>query len=242
MLFIWLLIIQLVIFAVLVVFLRTIMARNIQTATSHLNEVNRDFTQKMEESKKRFQEAERYYDEMVLKAKMDAEKLKAQILNEARDAEETLLKDARQRSEEIVQQANKAGEVLTQEIDEKIDERSIDKACELAQSVLSESSSKELHDRWVEELLKNGFEELGRLNLSKDSQEVKVVSAYPLTSDQKAEIQKRIKEKVKREVKLREAVDPHLVAGLKMTLGSVDIDGSLRFRLRERARRARHSS
>jgi F0F1-type ATP synthase delta subunit len=240
MLFLWLVLLQVLIFGILVLFLRLILARNIAAATSHLNEVNKDYNQRLEEAKKRLLDADKYYDEVVLKAKTDAEKLKAQILHEAHQSQEALAAETHQRSEEIVRQAEKAAESIVGDIERKVDERALDRASELVEDVLPEALSKEMHERWVEELLKNGVDEIHRLNPPKDLEAVKIVSAYPLGPDQKSAIQKRLREKLRHEVKFAEETDAKLLAGLKIVMGSVVLDGSLRFKMKESARRAKN--
>src|SRR5882672_110940 len=105
MLFLWLVLIQLIIFGVLTYFLKSVLTRNITNATSHLHELNQDYNQKLEEAKKKQMEADHYYDEMLLKAKTKAEKTKVQILKETHESQEAMVKEARKQSEEIVQQA-----------------------------------------------------------------------------------------------------------------------------------------
>src|SRR3989338_5717752 len=112
MLFLWLVFLQIIIFAILVLFLRVILKRNLVTATTHLTDINNDYTQKLDDAKKRLQEADRYYDEAVLKTKTDVEKLKAQILKEAHESQEAAVAESRKQSAEIIQQANKAAESL----------------------------------------------------------------------------------------------------------------------------------
>ena len=59
MLFVWLVLLQLIVFAVLVFFLRLIFSRNVSTATAHLHELNADYSQKLDEAKKRQAEADK---------------------------------------------------------------------------------------------------------------------------------------------------------------------------------------
>lgn len=242
MLFLWLLVVEIVIFTALLLLIRVYFARNLSHATSHLNELNQDYTQKLEDAKKRLQEAERYYDENVLKAKTDSEKLKAQILKDARTEQEGIVSSSRKQSTDIVEQAYKAREVLIKEIDERVDERAVTKACELVQEILPHEISRELHDKWFAELSKNGFEALKRLNLPEDLAEGAVATAYPLSAEQKSLIEKKIKSELGRAVLLKEQVDPLLIAGVSIRLAGVVIDGSLKFKIGETVRRARNAA
>ena len=73
MFWLWLVLIQLFVFTLLVVFLKMILTQNVTSATDHLHELNQDYNVKVEEANKRKAEVDRYYDEMLLKAKSDAE-------------------------------------------------------------------------------------------------------------------------------------------------------------------------
>ena len=239
MLFLSLILVQIIIFAVLVLFLRLMITRNVSHATDHLNELNQDYTQKLDEAKAHQQEADKYYDETLLKAKVDTEKLKAQILREAHDTAEAQVNDSRKQSAEIIEQANKTREMLLKEIEQKIDAGSLLKACELVESILPHEISQDMHNRWVAELSKNGLSALKRLNLPEGVSEAQIISAYPLSAEQRSLFEKKFREELGRAFKLSESVDPALIAGVRIRLGSVAIDGSLNFKITEAVRLAR---
>ena len=81
-----------------------------------------------------------------------------------------------------------------------------------------------------------GLEGVDRLHVPEDFKDVEVVSAYPLTDEQKIQLQKRLKEILRREFELTEKIQPEMIAGLQIQLGSLLIDGSLRFKIKEAAR------
>ncbi len=236
MLFLWLVVMQLAIFAALAFLLRVILTRNITSATTHLHQLSEGYTQKLEDAKKRQAEAEKYYDQTILKSKLDAEKTKVQILKEAHEAEEALLKEARLQSEDIIAQANKAGESLLREVEVRIDARALDKAMELTRVLFSQEINKEMHVHWIEELLKSGLDNLERLNLPAEVREAEIVSAYTLGPEQKAALQKKIEDKLKRKIHLHDKTDGSLIAGFQMKLDTVMIDGSLKSRIKEVAK------
>lgn len=242
MLFLSLIFLQLAVFAVLVFFLRVVFRRNVSAATAHLHELNQDYTHKLDDARKKQAEAEKYFDDTILRAKSEAEKSRMQILKETREQQEAVLGQARQQSEDILKQANKAGEAILKEIDERVEARAIERAVDLVQTLLPGQMSRQMHDRWLEDLLKNGMDQLDRLNLPADLKEAQVASAYDLSSEQKASLQKKIKDAAKRELKLVFSADPHLVAGIKLTFGSVIVDGSLQLKIREHARHANHTA
>lgn len=58
-----------------------------------------------------------------------------------------------------------------------------------------------------------------------------VASAHPLSEDQVASLQEKLKAREGRNVKIRTNVDPDLLGGLVVTIGSKRIDSSIRTRL-----------
>jgi F0F1-type ATP synthase delta subunit len=242
MFWLWLVLIQLFIFTMLVLFLRVLLTRNITTATAHLHELNQDYNEKVEAANKKKADVDRYYDELLLKAKADAEKQKVQILREAQEAQESILKDARRQGEDIISQAHKSQEAALAEIDARVEEMARVKATELMNEVLTLEMSEHLHNLWVKDLLKTGLEDIDKLHVPEDVKEVRVLSAFPLTADQKTALTKKFQAAVGKNVPLTEEPSPELVAGLRIKLGSVLIDGSLQFKIKEIARDAKQRS
>ena len=58
-----------------------------------------------------------------------------------------------------------------------------------------------------------------------------VASAHPLSDDQVSSLQEKLKAREGRNVKVRTSVDPDLLGGLVVTIGSKRIDSSIRTRL-----------
>lgn len=58
-----------------------------------------------------------------------------------------------------------------------------------------------------------------------------VTSAHPLTDDQIAQLSARLKAREGKEVKIKASIDPELLGGLVVRIGSRQIDGSIRTRL-----------
>ena len=58
-----------------------------------------------------------------------------------------------------------------------------------------------------------------------------VASAHPLTDEQLTALEQKLRAREGRTVKLKSRVDPDLLGGLVVTVGSKRIDGSIRSRL-----------
>jgi hypothetical protein len=239
MFWVWLVVIQLFIFTMLVLFLRVLLTRNVTSATAHLHELNQDYNEKLEEANKKKVEVDRYYDELLLKAKVDVEKQRLSILTEAHNTEEAVIKDARRQGEEIIANANRAAEVAASEVTARVEERASGRAVELMAQVLTNQINEHLHALWVKELLKTGFDDVEKLHLPEGVEKILVQTAFPLTPEQKNLIQKRFHAILGKDVPVEEEIKPDLIAGLRVTLGSLEIDGSLQFKIKEVARNAR---
>ncbi|HTL70819.1 MAG TPA: F0F1 ATP synthase subunit delta [Candidatus Eisenbacteria bacterium] len=223
-------------------FLRGVIKQNITKATEHLHALNEDYTQKLEDARKHQMEAEKYYDEMVLKSKIDVEKNKVQILKEAHDTQESIVSQARKQSVDILAQAERARDAMMQEMERQVEERALERACELVEEVLPREMGEKVHADWVAELLKRGLDELGRLNLPEDLKAAELVTAFPLTPEQKKSLEKGIRDRIGKNLPVTERSDAALIAGVKIVLGSVIIDGSLRSKIQEAVRHAGHSA
>lgn len=241
MLFLSVIFLQLILFAGLLFFLRNTLTQNVTKATAHLTELYQEYTTREENAKKRLEEAETFYDQTVLKAKTDAEKKSVQILKETHETHETLLREARMQSDDILVRANKARETLLNEIEQKVQEKAMDQACDWVQHMLPPELSRGMHGKWLEELSDHGLEDLERLNFPEDLEKAQVVSAYALSAAQKELLQKKLKDKLHRSIRLEERVDPELIAGFKITLGSAVIDGSLKSKLKSMAQHAKRA-
>jgi F0F1-type ATP synthase delta subunit len=80
---------------------------------------------------------------------------------------------------------------------------------------------------------------LNKAQVCQEVKQAKVVSAFALTEKERSEIKHRLKECLGREFNLEEEVCPQLVAGLVINLGSLVLDGSLRYEIQEAARDVR---
>jgi F0F1-type ATP synthase delta subunit len=233
--FIHLLIIQVLIFVGLALLLRNILTRNVTGATAHLEQLSQDFEKKQQDAKKRLAEAEQYYQKTLAQAQQEASQLKVRFEQEAQRQKDKVLEQARQESERIIERAGKTRTLLISELEQKIENRAVDRACELIQQVLPNHLHKEMHTHWFEELVSGGLEEIGRLQVPKDITEACVISAFGLSAQQQELLRKKLQEKLKRNIKLKEEIDSQLVAGVVVNIGSLVLDGSLKYKIKEAA-------
>jgi F0F1-type ATP synthase delta subunit len=172
------------------------------------------------------------------KAQEEVVALKEQILKNAEAEKDAMINEARAQAEEIIQQAEKTRKSLLAELEERIAKEAVNKACELIQNTVPEQF-REMHAYWVEDLLRQGFSRLEHLSIPADIQEIKLVSAFEITEQQRKNILKKLKEVLGREnFKLKEKIDSKIVAGIVISIGSLVLDGSFRNKIQEEAKSA----
>ncbi|MCM8780564.1 MAG: F0F1 ATP synthase subunit delta [Candidatus Omnitrophica bacterium] len=227
---------QAIIFVGMILMLRRIMNKNVISATRHLDELSQEYAKKEQELNRQLQEANQKSQELLKQAQEEAQKLKDKIIKEAQDEKENIIKQARAQSEEIIQQADKSRQALLREIEERITKTAVDKACELIQYTLPEQFKRDAHDQWVEELIEHGFGQIERLHLPQDISEIKITSAFALNEQQRKLLSKKIGDVLGREFTIKEEIEPKVVAGLVIHIGSLVLDGSLRNKIQQQAK------
>ena len=235
------LLLQVVIFAGLVVVLRRVLSRSATDTATHLEGLTAEYTRRQEELKRRLEESERQYTEQLSKAKAEAERIITEATQEAAASQSKVLEEARLESERIVRQGVETRDALRRDMEREIETRALERACELIQRALPLNLREDLQKRWFDELFRDGLaKQFERLKTEEAANEVTVVSALPLTQDQQAFLRAQLTERLGRDVTVTERTDERLVAGLTMTVGSLVFDGSLASRIQEAMRKVQH--
>lgn len=237
MLIVSLVIFQILFFFGLVVFFKRIFTKNVATATMHLDDMNQEYEKKEREVTRRLEEAQQKAEDIMHKALAEAEKEKVKIIKEAEDARENLLKQARSQSGGIVEHAEKSRKLILSEIDKRIKKEAIAKACDLIQHTLPEEFKMDVHSRWVSDLIGGGFQGLENIKVAEGVSQLKVTSAFPLSEAEKSIISEKFKTLLGRDIDLKEEINPQIVAGIIIAIGSMVMDGSFKNKIREQAQK-----
>lgn len=238
MLIVSLIVIQVIIFGGLIFILRSILSQNVNLATRHLDELNNDYTQKETGLKRQLEEAQKRAAEIVAKAQEEAQQNKARLMTETETQRNKLLQETHTQAEELMQQADKSRQMLLAEIQDRIAKEAVDKACELIHDTLPEQFKLNAHQHWIEELMDSGFVQFERLKIPENIREVKIVSAFSLSENQRKNLTKKLKDALNKNITLKEEVDPRIVAGFIIYIDELVLDGSLKNKIQERARNA----
>jgi F0F1-type ATP synthase delta subunit len=237
MLIVSLVLLQIVIFGGLIFILRKVLNQNVILATKHLDELNQDYSKKEQDIQKRLEDLKQKTNEILSKAQAEAQRFKETTIKQAETERDDILSKARAKGEDMMKQADKARQILISEIDERIAKEAVNKACELTQYVLPEEFKQIVHTHWLNELIKNGFDQLEKLSVAEDIHEINVKSAFDLNEEQRRLLSKNIKAVLSRDITLKETTDPNMVAGVIISIGSLVLDGSFKNKIQEQAKK-----
>lgn len=228
-----LVILQILIFGGLIFALRSILTKNISSATTHLDEMNSEFIKREEEIKKRQEEAENLLQDAINKAKDEADRIRLEAEKEVQAQKEKMMEEAHLVSEEIIQKAQKSKEMMTDELRQALERKILMHVGDLMSKMYPEAIREKLHRLWLEDLLNGPLNELGGLNISPDIQEARIISAFELTADERRALEKKLSQSLGRKISLKEEMNQELLGGIVVVLGSAELDGSISNRIRQ---------
>lgn len=204
--------------------------------TQQLMAISEEQQKKSEDIQKLLKEGELKASRILNEAKQEAERLKKEAREQAELASARAENEARQEAERIVDEAVQGRDVMKKELIGQMEARISEKACEFVLEVLPLEVRKSAHDHMLLELMNGGLTALERMDSKEKSFEVEIVSAFPLSADQREKIIQSVQRKINRQPAVSERIDESLVAGLRIKLGHLILEGSLAHRLKEAAK------
>lgn len=235
MLIVSLIFIQVIIFTGMIFLLKNIMSKNVGTATKHLEEMGQEYGKKEKDIEKQLEEIKQKSQEILNKAEADGLKQKEQIVKSAQEEKDKAISAAQAKADEIMRQADRAYKALLDQMHKKIEEGARDEALRLLGAALPEELRRDIHNRWVNDLIAGNLQQLDRLRVDGTVGQAGVVSAFSLSPEQRLGLSEKIKEKLGRDLEIKEEVNPQMISGLVINIGSIVFDGSLKSKIHETA-------
>jgi F0F1-type ATP synthase membrane subunit b/b' len=228
-----LIVLQIIIFAALIFVLRSILTTNISKATTHLDDLNSDFIRKEEEVKKLLDEARKYYDDTIAKAKAEIDKLRIDADHQNQAERDKILAAAQVESEEVIAKAHKTLSAMIVDVKKELELEMAGRMTAMMNHVLPENVKRELHRSWVDDLLGGDMSAFSAVQLPEGAREVKLVGAYPLTPEQIKDFAKKLKQVFGRDFLIKDESDPALLAGVLLSVGDLVLDGTATSKLQQ---------
>ena len=229
-------VILVVLFLVMISFMQKVIKGDVQSATKHLDQQAEEYVKKEKELNQKLEDIKRQGQEIVANAQKEADAKREETLKAAQEQKDKIIAAAHAQVDELIKQADNARLALLGDMEKKVDERAVVKAVGLLAVALPETMRSQVHERWVSELINTSFEQLDRLKVPEGVSLAEVASAFVLSEEQRSTLQAKLTEKIGRPMQLKESVDPQLIGGLVVSIGSLSFDGSVKFRIQEAAR------
>ena len=228
------LILMFIVCGVIIFFLRRTLVTSTEGAVKRLNdEIARANTKQMELTLK-LKEADEELAKRQAEARQLADKMRSDAEEASKQERDKIVNKARLEGEEIIAKAQGAKEKIRADLEKEIDLKAINFAVRMLNDVLSEKAKGALDQTLTAEYI----ESLKNIDMSKISPTInslEVVTLSPLNENSKSQLAQIIKEKLKRELKIENSIDPQICGGMMLKFGSMALDGSIKNVLRESA-------
>lgn len=221
--------------ALLFVMYRVLKSQTNQAA-EQLSVMSGEQDKKKEALQKQLKDVELQTARILNEARQEAERIKKEAHEKADGAKVTAEEAARKEAERIIEEAFKAREALKKDLVSQMEVLVAEKACELALHALPLEARQRIHQYMLEELMHDGLRALEKVDSKEKIEEIKVFSAFSLSEEEKEKILQTVSKKINGMPELKENVDEKLVAGFRIVLGHLILEGSLAARLKEAAR------
>jgi len=229
---VYLVIAQLAIFMILVIGLKRLLLGDTQLAVSKLREVEADLGRKEEAVRKRIEDNEAEFRRKSTEAQEGLNRTRESMEKEIARTRDGLLDEARKERDKIVDEANRSKEKLRQELAREAQAQAVEHARRVYELVFSEELGRKLDHSFLDELLV-ALDEMDASSITISAAAIEVVSSHPMEPAHRERLREIVARKFNVALEVRESVDPELIAGIKIKLGSLEIDGSLRNRFNE---------
>lgn len=233
-----LVIVQVVVFAVLAFVLKRLVLSDTLKAVAQLRQVEAEVGHKEEAMRRRIEENEREFQRKNLEAQEESRKAHEAAEKELAKTRAALIEESKKERDRIIAEAEKHKDRLRQELLREADKQSVEYAVQMFAMVFSDRISADLNRGFVEELLV-ALEEVDEDSISVDAESVELTASHPLADDLRERTRDLLQRKFHVKTAIQEKVDSDLIAGIKIKLGSLEIDGSLRNRMGEAIEEAR---
>jgi F0F1-type ATP synthase delta subunit len=227
--------VQILFFAGLLYIMYRLLGRQAQDVTGHLSELNAEYEKKKEALRVEHAEEQARAKVILEKAQKEAAELKRRLVGELEVKQSQVLDESHEEGARIVQDAVKCRDALRSELMRTMEARVVERACELLGEVLSDDLRKELHQNWFRRVMDNGLLRLKELKSTETVQDAFLVSAFPLTKQQRNELQDQLDKTLGHSIGIKESVDTKIVAGVTIRIGHLVLNGSFASKLRKAA-------
>ncbi len=229
---IYLIIVQVVVLVVAIVALRQILLRDTMRAVAKLREAEGELGKKEEQVRKRIEENEAEFRRKSAEAQETVERTREAMEKDMARTRDALMEDAKKERDRILDEATRNKEKVRQELAREAATKVLEDAGRAYEMVFSREVGQKLDHAFLDELLA-ALDEMDGSSITVDADAVEISCSHPLDAGHRERIKALVASKFNVSLEVRETIIPELIAGVKIKLGSLEIDGSLSNRFRE---------
>lgn len=225
-----LLVIQIGTFIVLLIVLRLLFYRHLNSALRRLRELQEEALIKESQVKEELQRAKEERAVEVQKGKDQARGLIEAAKKETEVLRTKVGEQAKLEREDIISYGKEELEKLKQELLSNIRTRAVKLSVEMIKYTLTEKGMENLQHQLMEELIAE-IEKLEKEKFSVKTDKVAVSANFSLTEAERAHLKNVLSAKLGYPVVLKEKIDPEIISGFIIQMGEFVIDASLKNKL-----------
>ncbi|MDP3723204.1 MAG: F0F1 ATP synthase subunit delta [Candidatus Omnitrophota bacterium] len=225
-----LVVLQVLTFAGLLIALRLLFYRQLNTALQRLQALQEEALVKESQLKDELHRAQQERAAEVERGREEARLLVEAAQQDAETSRANAETQAKQEAEKILARGKAELEKIRVNLSSAIETDAMALSTEMIRHVLTHANTAEFQHHVLNELI-GEISALGTDRFSDRATQAVVTSACALTADERSGLRRALSEKLGAEVTLEERLDPELITGLVIHIGSLVIDGSLRNRL-----------
>jgi F0F1-type ATP synthase membrane subunit b/b' len=224
--------VQVVIFGVVIFFLRKIMLGSTDSAVSRLNESYADINKKKEELAEKLKKMEEEYQSKKQEAEKIVNKMRDDADKELTDKKDGVLKKAREEAERIIVDAVAAKDNMREDVRKEEQVKMVD----FCQDIMINIFRKDIKGRIDDVLITDFLDDLDKLNkdqVPKNVKEIELVTRIGCDDSLKTKILEKISKEGDKDLSIKETKDESILGGLVLKFGSLVLDGSLLGRIKD---------
>lgn len=229
---IYLVLFQVAVFVVLVIGMKQLLLRDTLKAAGKLRDAEADLSRKEEAVRKRIEENEAEFRRKSAEAQETLTRTKEAMEKDVARSRDTLLEEARKERDRILDEATRNKEKLRQELIREAQVQTLEHAGRVYEMVFSAELGRTLDHAFLDELLA-ALDDMDSSSITISAPAIEVISSHPLEAVHRERLKEIVLRKFNVKLDTRETVVPDLIAGIKIKLGSLEIDGSLKNRFNE---------
>ena len=228
----YLIVFQVAVFVALVMGMRQLLLRDTLKAGAKLRDAEADLSRKEEAVRKRIEDHEVEFRRKSGEAQEALAKTKEAMEKDVARSRDALLDEARKERDRILDEANRNKEKMRQELIRQAQVQTLEYTGRVFEMVFSAELGRTLDHAFLDELLA-ALDEMDSSSITISAPVIEVVSSHPLEPAHRERLKEIVLRKFNVKLDTQETLLPELMAGIKVKLGSLEIDGSLRNRFNE---------